>query len=379
MNNRAIAFLAVVGRAVNAFPQGVTSAIAPSEPVPQGCNLNFPSTFGLAVVTLSGGAPAGPSAAAVATQSPDGQAGPGKSSATPTPSIAPVAQISDGQIQRQTTVPLAQISDGQVQRQSTLIPITQISDGQIQASYSPVTVKNTTPVTFRNTTAVTVASTTPVTVKSTSPVTVANTSPVTVKSTSVSAQAISQISDHQPQAPPTPTTATSVGTSVYNVASTSVYNTASTSVYNVASTSVYNLASTSVNNIVGTSVYSTLVTNRKSARQAAPTGSSNLPAVACRSQSALTLSLNNGVLLDNQGRTGYIASNYQFQFDKPAQAGAIFTSGFSVCPGNSTIALGGITTFYQCLSGDFYNIYDRNFGAGQCIPIQLQAIQLQNC
>jgi hypothetical protein len=38
---------------------------------------------------------------------------------------------------------------------------------------------------------------------------------------------------------------------------------------------------------------------------------------------ALTLTLINGILKDALGRTGYIASNYQFQFDGPPQ----------VCPG----------------------------------------------
>jgi hypothetical protein len=34
---------------------------------------------------------------------------------------------------------------------------------------------------------------------------------------------------------------------------------------------------------------------------------------------ALVLTLANGILKDAQGRTGYIASNYQFQFDGPPQ------------------------------------------------------------
>ncbi|KAF7549236.1 hypothetical protein G7Z17_g6510 [Cylindrodendrum hubeiense] len=79
--------------------------------------------------------------------------------------------------------------------------------------------------------------------------------------------------------------------------------------------------------------------------------------------------LEDGVLKDAKDRTGYIASNYQFQFDGPPQAGAKFTSGFSACS-NQSLALGSSTVFYQCLSGDFYNLYDRNW-AEQCEPVEI--------
>jgi hypothetical protein len=83
----------------------------------------------------------------------------------------------------------------------------------------------------------------------------------------------------------------------------------------------------------------------------------------------LVVSLNDGVLTDAKGRTGYIASNYQFQFDAPAQAGAIYTAGYSMCANNS-LALGSSTTFFKCRSGDFWNLYDRSW-APQCEPVQL--------
>ncbi|KAL6705513.1 hypothetical protein ACN47E_006630 [Coniothyrium glycines] len=87
----------------------------------------------------------------------------------------------------------------------------------------------------------------------------------------------------------------------------------------------------------------------------------------------LTLSLQDGILKDQAGRTGYIASNYQFQFDAPVQAGARETSGFGLC-GNSSLSLGSTTIFYQCLSGTFYNLYSQSTGA-QCIPIHIQAVR----
>ncbi|KAK0388848.1 hypothetical protein NLU13_5091 [Sarocladium strictum] len=92
----------------------------------------------------------------------------------------------------------------------------------------------------------------------------------------------------------------------------------------------------------------------------------------CSAEGALVMTLDGGVLLDSKDRTGYIAENYQFQFDKPAQAGAIYTAGFSAC-GNSSLALGGSAVWYQCLSGNFYNLYDRHW-AKQCEPVLLQIV-----
>jgi len=86
----------------------------------------------------------------------------------------------------------------------------------------------------------------------------------------------------------------------------------------------------------------------------------------------LTLKLSHGVLTDQAGRTGYIASNRQFQFDNPPQAGAIYTSGFSVCSNNS-LALGGSAIFYQCYTSGFYNLYDQSW-APQCSPVYIIAM-----
>lgn len=94
------------------------------------------------------------------------------------------------------------------------------------------------------------------------------------------------------------------------------------------------------------------------------------PAKAKRAGGDLILQLHDGVLTEQtKGAVGYIADNYQFQFDKPPQTGAIYTAGFSACS-NGTLALGGSSIFYQCLSGSFYNLYDRHW-APQCEPIFL--------
>lgn len=82
----------------------------------------------------------------------------------------------------------------------------------------------------------------------------------------------------------------------------------------------------------------------------------------------LHMSLNGGILTDGAGRTGYIASNYQFQFDKPPQHGAIYTGGFSYCP-NNTLALGGNAIWWQCVSTGFDNLYDRDWMPSSCGPV----------
>ncbi|RKF77644.1 Mannose-containing glycoprotein [Golovinomyces cichoracearum] len=91
----------------------------------------------------------------------------------------------------------------------------------------------------------------------------------------------------------------------------------------------------------------------------------------CGKDGYLTLKLQDGQLIDSKGRLGYIASNYQFQFDKPAQENAASVGGYSIC--QNSLALAGSSVFYQCLSGDFYNLYDRSW-APQCQPIVIDII-----
>lgn len=93
----------------------------------------------------------------------------------------------------------------------------------------------------------------------------------------------------------------------------------------------------------------------------------------CGQTGILTLNLNNGNLMDTDGRTGYIASNNsQFQFDKPVQAGGVYAGEFSVC-NNGSIALGPTTNFYQCTSGEFLNLYYANT-APQCSLVNIDII-----
>lgn len=99
--------------------------------------------------------------------------------------------------------------------------------------------------------------------------------------------------------------------------------------------------------------------------------------VACATDNTLTMTLDGTILKDSKDRIAYIASNRQFQFDGPPQAGAIYTAGFTACD-DGAIALGDSKTFWQCLSGDFYNLYDQ-YWAPQCMPVQMMIVRLMDC
>lgn len=106
------------------------------------------------------------------------------------------------------------------------------------------------------------------------------------------------------------------------------------------------------------------------------------------------MSLTDGELRDSKGRVGAIVANRQFQFDgPPPQAGTIYAAGWSFVPadvaglgekqsdtkeGGFKLALGDQTTFYKCLSGDFYNLYDESIGA-QCSAIEIFLLKAVDC
>ena len=214
---------------------------------------------------------------------------------------------------------MAQISDGQPQAAaSTKSAVAQISDGQPQAAAS-------------------------------------------------TKSAVAQISDGQPQAAPSTKSAVSQISDGQPQAS-------------VSKTSAVSQLSDGQPQASGSSVAAVSQSaDGQPAASGTQSGSGPAPTklVTCASDSTLALTLDNGVLKDAKGRTGYIASNYQFQFDNPPQAGALYTSGFSVC-GNGSLALGGSAVFYQCLSGTFFNLYDR-YWAPQCNPVLISTLELQAC
>jgi len=93
---------------------------------------------------------------------------------------------------------------------------------------------------------------------------------------------------------------------------------------------------------------------------------------ARQADGTLTVSLKDGVLTDQAGRTGNVVANHQFQFDKPIQHGSLYKDGFAICE-NGTLTHQGSAIWYHCLSGSFYNLYDQSQGK-QCNPVYFYAV-----
>ena len=131
--------------------------------------------------------------------------------------------------------------------------------------------------------------------------------------------------------------------------------------------------------VQATTVTTTSSTSTSSATSTSSTDSSDpVDTVSCKTDGTLQLTLNKGILTDEKGRIGSIVANRQFQFDgPPPQAGAIYAAGWSITP-DGYLALGDSDIFYQCLSGNFYNLYDESIG-GQCNEIHLEVVDLVSC
>ncbi|KAF4540478.1 Covalently-linked cell wall protein [Lasiodiplodia theobromae] len=248
-----------------------------------------------------------------------------------------ISQTSDGQIQVPTTGVTTPVYTPDY---TSVIPISEISDGQPQAPAGTPTTTPTTSLKSRCRTPVSSSS--------------------TEEATTV--VPVSEISDGQPQAP-AGTTATIV---TYVAATTTTTTPTSSSCSSSAATSV-----AAVSQISDGQIQSPTDEKKKKNKRSL---------TACPTSSTLTLTLADGVLHDAHNRTGYIASNYQFQFDAPPQAGALYTAGFSVCSedGTASLALGGSKTWYRCLSGDFYNLYDR-WWAAQCEEVKIEIVEFADC
>lgn len=77
----------------------------------------------------------------------------------------------------------------------------------------------------------------------------------------------------------------------------------------------------------------------------------------------------NGLLRDQLNRIGYIADNFQFQFDLPVQSGGYGENEFGEYKdpktGDVFLTWRGSADFYKCRSGIFHNLYSQSIG-GQC-------------
>ena len=301
-------------------PKDPWSTLTPSATYKGGIT-DYSSTFGIAVEPIATTASSKAKRAAAISQIGDGQI-----QATTKTTAAAVSQIGDGQIQattkttsaKTTAAAVSQIGDGQIQAttKTKAAAVSQIGDGQIQAT------------------------------------------------TKTTAAAVSQIGDGQIQAT-TKTTAAAVS----QIGDGQIQATTNTTV-------------APVSQITDGQIQATTLTSATIIPSPAPApitnGTDPVTAETCKSSGTLEMNLKGGILTDGKGRIGSIVANRQFQFDgPPPQAGAIYAAGWSITP-EGNLAIGDQDTFYQCLSGNFYNLYDEHIGT-QCNAVHLQAIDLVNC
>ena len=125
----------------------------------------------------------------------------------------------------------------------------------------------------------------------------------------------------------------------------------------------------------------------------------------CDDVAVAALLLRRGVLTDRQGRIGSIVANRQFQFDgPPAQAGAVYTAGWSISEREGLLYLGMQSQFFCCWAGQCAcppppppppprtgrvrgrppltradnNLYDRWIG-DQCVPCYFGITRIVQC
>ncbi|CAI5210538.1 ANM_HP_G0270500.mRNA.1.CDS.1 [Saccharomyces cerevisiae] len=331
-------------------PKDPWSTLTPSATYKGGIT-DYSSSFGIAIeaVATSASSVASSKAKRAASQIGDGQV----QAATTTAAVskkstaAAVSQITDGQVQaaKSTAAAASQISDGQVQAaKSTAAAVSQITDGQVQAAKSTAAAASQ------------ISDGQVQAAKSTAAASAA-------KST---AAAASQISDGQVQA------AKSTAAAASQISDGQVQATTSTKAAASQITDGQIQASKT------TSGASQVSDGQVQATAEVKDANDPVDVVSCNNNSTLSMSLSKGILTDRKGRIGSIVANRQFQFDgPPPQAGAIYAAGWSITP-EGNLALGDQDTFYQCLSGDFYNLYDKHIGS-QCHEVYLQAIDLIDC
>lgn len=258
-----------------------------------------------------------------------------------------INQIGDGQIQKQSassTVAAAsvinQIGDGQIQHQTTATPlvasvINQIGDGQIQHQTSAA----------------------PQAASVINQIGDGQIQHQTTTTSAAAASVINQIGDGQIQHQTTSTAAASVINQIGD-GQIQHQNSTATAVKQISDGQIQ-ASTTSTGSLATSGTDSNLIE-------------------ACYSDNNLAMTLEGSVLTDSKGRIGAIVANRQFQFDgPPPQAGSIYAAGWSISP-QGNLALGDSELFYQCKSGDFYNLYDENVAA-QCEPVHLAVIEFVEC
>lgn len=258
---------------------------------------------------------------------------------------------------------LTQIGDGQIQADTETKPLSTVATTR---GHSDSVTTETVKVTYYETitsTSGTVVTTYPTTRVSTTAIEITSHkfsySSVTATAGDHPAVVITQIGDGQIQAPHPES------------------NTSGSTTYSFRTLSTKTTSSSSSSSTTGTKTISTSSSIlASSSSTACPTGPIAKVAT-CKSSSDLNMSLDNGILTDSKGRIGSIVANRQFQFDgPPPQAGAIYAAGWSIVDGH--LAIGSDDIFWECLSGDFYNLYDE-YISEQCVPVYLNVVDLVDC
>ena len=266
-----------------------------------------------------------------------------------------ISQIGDGQAQAPTATKAAisQITDGQAQApMGTNAVISQITDGQIQAPHGTASGKAATET-------VNVVDVTTTVTGTTKTITNRAAAPMATKA------AVSQISDGQIQGAKT-------------VAAVSQITDGQVQIPTKAPVPITTGAVSQITDGQIQAATKAAGSAMSSPSGMASTSGNPVNSVSCKGAGTLAMSIKGGILTDAKGRIGSIVSNRQFQFDgPPPQAGAIYAGGWSITP-QGNLALGDKDVFYQCQSGNFYNLYDESI-AHQCSPVHLQAVDLIDC
>ncbi|KAK5958907.1 uncharacterized protein PWA37_004454 [Arxiozyma heterogenica] len=342
--------------ATAALATSAMAAYVPTEPwstlTPSGTYsgglTDYTSTFGIAVVRIS--TSAAKATSSVAKRDVVSQIGDGQIQAAKTTKAA-VSQIGDGQIQaaKTTKAVVSQIGDGQIQAaKTTMAAVSQIGDGQIQAAKTTMA-------------AVSQIGDGQIQAAKTTMAAVSQIGDGQIQAAKTTMAAVSQIGDGQIQAAKTTKAAVSqIGDGQIQAAKTT----------KAAASQIGDGQVQAATKSAAAQIGDGQVTSGKS--------TDPVTAVSCKVDGTLSMTLKDGILTDSRGRIGSIVANRQFQFDgPPPQAGAIYAAGWSITP-EGNLALGNNDVFYQCLSGDFYNLYDEHI-AEQCSPVYLQAVDLVSC
>ncbi|KGQ89409.1 hypothetical protein MEO_02274 [Candida albicans P94015] len=359
------------------------STLSPSAKIPSGASTDFSGTFGIQVVTVeSASALSTDTATSTLTRNdnkkeatPVAQITDGQVQHQTTGGVSAIKQISDGQVQHQTNAaqPIAQISDGQIQHQTTAkataTPVQQINDGQIQHQTTVQPVAQISDGQIQHQTAKATAT----------PVQQIGDGQIQHQTT---VQPVAQISDGQIQHQTVKASATPVqqiGDGQIQHQTTAAAATTASAVKQINDGQIQHQTTTAENVAKAQSDGQAIATGSPSSNSTLSDDddlSSTIPK-ACSSANNLEMTLHDSVLKDTHERWGAIVANHQFQFDGPIpQAGTIYSAGWSIKDGY--LYLGDSNIFYQCLSGDFYNLYDENV-AKQCSAVKLSVIEFVNC